>query len=45
MGMWRKKARLDILGVLELVRPGRLRWFGHVERKSSDVCVNTYALG
>src|SRR5271163_2463175 len=30
------RARLGIKGVLELVRRGRLRWFGHVERKASD---------
>ena len=30
------RARLGIEGVLELVRRGRLRWFGHVERKASD---------
>ena len=28
--------RLDIVGVAERVSRGRLRWFGHVERKSDD---------
>jgi hypothetical protein len=28
--------RLDIVGVAERVRRGRLRWFGHVERKNAD---------
>jgi hypothetical protein len=28
--------RLDIIGVAERVRRGRLRWFGHVERKSAN---------
>ena len=27
---------LDVLSVDEVVRQGRLRWFGHVERKSGD---------
>jgi len=28
--------RLGIKGVTDVVRRGRLRWFGHVERKSRD---------
>ena len=28
--------RLDIVSVSDLVRQGRLRWFGHVERKDAD---------
>src|SRR5277367_2623468 len=28
--------RLGIVGVAERVRRGRLRWFGHVERKNAD---------
>ena len=28
--------RLGILSVSDLVRQGRLRWFGHVERKDAD---------
>ena len=27
---------LDVQGVAEVVRRGRLRWFGYVERKSGD---------
>lgn len=29
-------SRLDIKSVSDVVRNGRLRWFGHVERKSND---------
>ena len=29
-------SRLDIESVSVVVRHGRLRWFGHVERKQSD---------
>ena len=28
--------RLGIVSVSDLVRQGRLRWFGHVERKDAD---------
>ena len=28
--------RLSIEAVTEIVRRGRLRWFGHVERKADD---------
>ena len=28
--------RLGIVSVSDLVRQGRLRWFGHVERKDTD---------
>ena len=30
------KRRLGIEGVVEVMRWGRLRWFGHVERKEMD---------
>ena len=33
--------RLGIVGVAECVARGRLRWFGHVERKSADDWVST----
>ena len=32
---------LGIQSVTEVVRRGRLRWFGHVERKSGDDWVST----
>src|SRR5207247_1589559 len=32
---------LGIVGVDRVVRRGRLRWFGHVERKEADDCVST----
>ena len=28
--------RFEIEGVVEVMRRGRLRWFGHVERKEID---------
>ena len=31
------RRRLGIEGVVEVMRRGRLRWFGHVERKEVDV--------
>ena len=34
------RRRLDIEGVVEVMRRGRLRWFGHVERKEVDDWVN-----
>ena len=34
-------SRLGIDGVEEVVRGGRLRWFGHLERKDSDDWVST----
>jgi hypothetical protein len=33
--------RLSVEGVEEVVRRGRLRWFGHLERKGSDDWVST----
>ena len=30
------RRRLGIEGVVEVMRRGRLRWFGHVERKEVD---------
>jgi hypothetical protein len=30
------RRRLGIEGVMEVMRRGRLRWFGHVERKEVD---------
>ena len=30
------KRRLGIEGVVEVMRRGRFRWFGHVERKEVD---------
>ena len=30
------RQRLGIEGVVEVMRRGRLRWFGHVERKEVD---------
>ena len=30
------RRRLGIKGVVEVIRRGRLRWFGHVERKEVD---------
>ena len=30
------RRRLGIEGVVEVMRRGRLRWFGHVERKEAD---------
>ena len=29
-------SRLDVEAVSDVVRRGRLRWFGHLERKSPD---------
>src|SRR6476619_7142066 len=34
------RQRLGIEGVLEKIRRGRLRWFGHVERKDEGDWVN-----
>ena len=31
-----RRRRLGIEGVVEVMRRGRLRWFGHVERKEVD---------
>ena len=31
-----RKANAELLSVLDVVRRGRLRWFGHVERKQPD---------
>ena len=42
-------SRLGIEGVVEVMRRGRLRWFGHVERKEVDdwvsVCRNLEVAG
>ena len=35
------KRKLGIEGVVEVMRWGRLRWFGHVERKEVDDWVST----
>ena len=32
-----QRRRLEIEGVVEVMRRGRLRWFGHVERKEVDI--------
>ena len=34
--------RLGIEGVVEVMRQGRLRWLGHVERKEVDDWVNAF---
>ena len=34
------KRRLGVEGVVEVMRRGRLRWFGHVERKDVDDLVS-----
>ena len=39
------KSLLDVQSVDEVVRRGRLRWFGHVERKSGDDCRNVVVAG
>ena len=43
------RRRLGIEGVVEVMRRGRLRWFGHVERKEVDdwvsACINLEAAG
>ena len=36
------RRRLAIEGVVEVMRQGRLRWFGHVERKKVDDWVSAY---
>ena len=36
-----RRRRLGIEGVVEVMRRGRLRWFGHVERKEVDDWANT----
>ena len=36
------RRRLGIEGVVEVTRRGRLRWFGHVERKKMDDWVLAY---
>ena len=38
------RRRLGIEGVVEVMRPGRLRWFGHVKRKEVNdwVSVGTW---
>ena len=36
--------RLDIECVSVVVRHGRLRWFGHVERKQPDDCVSACSI-
>ena len=33
-------SRLDVEAVADVVRRGRLRWFGHLERKSPDDLVS-----
>ena len=38
------RRRLGIEGVMEVVRRGRLRWFGHVERKEVDDWVSARLL-
>ena len=44
-----QRRRLGIEGVVEVMRRGRLRWFGHVERKEVDdwvrACRNLEAAG
>ena len=37
-------ARLGIEAISEVVRRGRLRWYGHLERKSSDDWVSSEAV-
>jgi len=32
-------SRMDVRSVFEVAKCHRLRWFGHVERKSDDGCV------
>ena len=43
------RRRLGIEGVMEVMRQGRLRWFGHVERKEVDdwvsACMNLEVAG
>ena len=34
------RRKLGTVGVLEVLRRGRLRWFDHVERKMKDDCVS-----
>ena len=34
------RRRHEIEGVVEVMKRGRLRWFGHVERKEADDCVS-----
>ena len=33
--------RRSVVGVMDVVRHGRLRWFGHLERKGSNDWVST----
>jgi len=37
--------RLGVEDVVEVVRRGRLLWFGHVERRSQDDCVKMFGFG
>ena len=32
-------ARFGVEAVSEIVRRGRLRWYGHIERKAVSVCL------
>ena len=37
-----RKASVELLSVLDVVRRGRLRWFGHLEGKQPDDWVSAY---